>query len=151
MKIACQIGAKGYDEAMNTVPQDLIKQREICFMNLDAQAHPAREAMSLLLGADGIEHSRIITPACLHVRYDITRITLQIIEEALEAVGFHLDNGLLYKMKRALFHYTEETQLTNLGYLHDQAGATLDVFINTYQQRKHGCRDHRPPHLRHYS
>ena len=136
---------------MDAVTHELIKQREICFMHLDSQAHPAREAMSLLLDADGIEHTRIIPPACLHVRYDITRITLQIIEEALEAVGFHLDNSLLYKMKRALFHYTEETQLTNLGRLHDQANSTLDIFINTYQQRQHGCRDQRPPHLRHYS
>lgn len=136
---------------MNAVSHELIKQREIWFMNLDAQTHPAREAMSLLLDADGIEHTHIITPACLHVRYDISRITLQIIEEALEAVGFHLDNSLLYKMKRALFHYTEETQLTNLGYLHDQASSTLDIFISSYQQRQHGCRDQRPPHLRHYS
>jgi hypothetical protein len=136
---------------MDAMAHELIKQREIRFVSLDPQANPAREAMGLLLDTQGIEDSHALTPDCLQVRYNLTAISLQIIEEALETVGFHLDNGLLAKMKRALFHYTEETQLSNLGYPHDQANSTLDVFINCYNQRQHGCRDSRPPHLRQYS
>lgn len=130
---------------------ELIKQREIHFRSLDPNANDAREVMRLLLGVHGIEDICALTHNCVQVRYDLSKITLQIIETALQEVGFHLDNSLLLKMKRSLFYYTEETQLMNLGYLHDQANSTLDVFISCYNQRRHGCRDQRPPHLRYYS
>ena len=100
---------------------------------------------------DGILDLRAMTNNCIQVQYDLRFITLEVIEAGLRAVGFHLDNNLLYKLKRALFYYTEETQLMNMGHLHNQASSTLDIFINCYDQREHGCRDDRPPHLRHYS
>ena len=52
---------------------------------------------------------------CLIVVYDLRRITLQRIENALSELGYHLDNSLLCKLKRALFHYAEETQRENLA------------------------------------
>jgi len=107
--------------------------------------------MLLLMEINGIEDIRALTQDCVQVRYDLRTITLEVIETGLQEVGFHLDNNLLFKLKRALFYYTEETQLMNLGQLHDQASSTLDIFINCYHQRQHGCRDERPPHLRHYS
>ncbi len=130
---------------------DFIKQREIHFRSLNPNANDARDAMLLLMEIHGIEDIRALTHDCVQVRYDLRTITLEIIEAGLQEVGFHLDNNLLFKLKRALFYYTEETQLMNLGQLHDQASSTLDVFINCYDQRQHGCRDERPPHLRQYS
>ncbi len=130
---------------------DFIKQREIHFRSLDPNANDARDAMLLLMEIQGIDDIRALTHDCIQVRYDLRTITLEIIEAGLQEVGFHLDNNLLFKLKRALFYYTEETQLMNLGQLHDQASSTLDVFINCYHQRQHGCRDERPPHLRQYS
>jgi hypothetical protein len=136
---------------MDPAMTELIKQREIHFRSLNPNANDAREVMRLLLDVQGIEDIRALTSNCVQVRYDLRNITLQIIEAALQEVGFHLDNSLLLKMKRSLFYYTEETQLMNLGYLHEQANPTLDMFISCYHQRQHGCRDERPPHLRHYS
>ena len=130
---------------------DFIKQREIHFRSLNPDANDARDAMMLLMEIHGIDGMKALTQDCVQVRYDLRVITLEIIEAGLQEVGFHLDNNLLFKLKRALFYYTEETQLMNLGQLHDQASSTLDVFINCYHQRQHGCRDERPPHLRHYS
>jgi hypothetical protein len=136
---------------MDTDITGLLKRREIRFRNLDPRANDAKEAVKLLLEVRGIEHIMAITHDCLHIHYDLRHITLHMIESALVEVGFHLDNSLLCKMKRALFHYIEETQLMNLGHNHDQANSTLDVFINCYTQRQHGCRDQRPNHLRQYS
>ncbi len=138
---------------MESLSTDFIKTREIHFLNTDPanSDHDAREALRLLLDTPGIEDVRTLNDNCIQVSYDIRQITLQVLEAALEEVGFHLDDSLLIKIKRALFYYTEETQLMNLGYQHDQASSTLDVFVNCYHQRKHGCRDERPEYLRRYS
>ena len=136
---------------MEPMETDFIKTREVHFRNVDPEANDAREALSLLLDATGILQVRALTEDCIQVIYDIRLATLCAIEAALMEVGFHLDNKLLSKMKRALFYYTEETQLMNIGYQHDQASTTLDIFVNCYQQREHGCRDARPEYLRHYS
>ena len=136
---------------MALLSNDLIKTREIHFRNVNPAANDARDALSLLLGAHGIDHIHALTEDCIQVRYDIRQVTLQALENALIEVGFHLDNNLLIKMKRSLFYYAEETQLMNLGQNHDQASSTQDVFVNSYQQRQHGCRDTRPEYLRHYS
>ena len=136
---------------MALLSNDLIKTREIHFRNVNPAANDARDALGLLLGAHGIDHICALTEDCIQVRYDIRQVTLQALENALIEVGFHLDNNLLIKMKRSLFYYAEETQLMNLGQNHDQASSTQDVFVNSYQQRQHGCRDTRPEYLRHYS
>lgn len=135
---------------MDLLIDDFIKQREIHFRNVDPAANDAQETMLLLVEIVGIENIQAITPSCVHISYDLRHITLQVIETALIEVGFHLDNNLLAKMKRALFYYTEETQLMNQSYLHDQASSTLDVFVSCYNLRVHGCRDERPEYLRHY-
>ena len=136
---------------MDNNPAGLIKRRELRFRNLDPDANDATEAMQLLLQVTGVEHVMATTQDCVHIHYDLRHINLQTIESALIEVGFHLDNSLLTKMKRVLFYYLEETQLLNLGYEHNQASSTIDVFINCYNQRQHGCRDERPAHLRQYS
>jgi len=128
-----------------------IKQRMIRFCALDPAAEPARDAVQLLLQAPGILDVQAMGRDYLEVRYDLSHISLQLIEESLADIGFHLDNGLLCRMKRALVYYSEETQLANCGRSHDQANATLDIFIQCYQLRCHGCRDTRPEHLRRYS
>jgi len=135
---------------MNPTSIDFIKQHEIHFRNVDPAGNDAREVQRLLMGTKGIINISTLTPDSIQIRYDLRQISLQIIENALREVGFHLDNSLLSKMKRALFYYTEETQLMNQGYRHDQASSTLDIFVSSYDQRKHGCRDERPEYLRRY-
>lgn len=127
------------------------KLREIRFCSLDPHANPARDAAQLLLNASGIEDVQALTRDTLQIRYNLEQVSLQIIEDSLVELGFHLENSLLSRMKRALVYYSEETQLANMGRSHDQAHATVDVFISSYQQRRHGCRDPRPEYLRYYS
>ena len=136
---------------MEHIISDFLKQREIHFRSLNPEANDARDAMLLLMEIHGIEDISVLTHDCIQIRYDLRFITLEVIESGLQEVGFHLNNSLLFKLKRALFYYTEETQLINLGQSHDKTNSTLDVFISCYNQREHGCRDERPPHLRHYS
>ncbi|WP_455198070.1 hypothetical protein [Kaarinaea lacus] len=136
---------------METDFTDCIKQRDIHFRSLNPDSNDAREAMLLLMEIDGIEDLQAMTSTCIQVSYDIRYITLEVIEAGLREVGFHLDNNLIFKLKRALYYYTEETQLMNMGYLHDRTSSTLDIFVSCYHQRQHGCRDERPPHLRQYS
>ncbi len=135
---------------MDASPQETIKQREIAFCPHHLDPDQAGSVSGLLQGVEGIHWVRRVDPLRLLVRYDIRSITLKMIEEALAALGFHLDNSLLAKLKRALFYYTEETQRANLEIACCQKDSTTQVFVCRYQRRRHGCRDDRPDHWRKY-
>lgn len=127
-----------------------IKHREIHFCSLHAQGEaPAHSAMLLLADVDGIVGLHPVSAICLRVSYDLRTLTLQITENALTEVGFHLDNSLFTKLRRSLYYYTEETQCVNMGHVHDSK-ATRHIFIERYQRLPHGCRDDRPSHWRKY-
>ena len=127
----------------------LVKHREIRFCRLHSDTTQAHSASLILSDVEGIHRVQPVEPHLLHISYDLSRITLNIIEEALEELGYHLDNSLMHKLKRALYAYTEETQRANLG-LEDTCCADKQMFINRYLRRRHGCRDERPEHWRNY-
>lgn len=126
------------------------KQRDVIFNPLHDDENQALTACQMLVDLDGIVFAEAISNQHLIVRYDLRFFTLVDIEELLTTVGFHLDNNLLIKLKRALYRYTEETERANLGYPQGQSNSTREVFINRYQQLPHGCRDKRPNHWRNY-
>ena len=136
---------------MTSTNNELIKRRDIHFMSPQADNNPAAAAFALLNDIEGIVEAEERDSYCICVTYDLSKITLNDIEDALMEVGFHLDNSILSKLKRALFYYAEETQLANLGYEHANSKSTLEIFINRHNQLPHGCRDERPSHLRRYS
>ncbi|WP_455374792.1 hypothetical protein [Kaarinaea lacus] len=136
---------------MTATNNDLIKHRDIHFMSPQAGNNPAASASTLLNEIDGIFEIKQSHPYCICLSYDLSKISLNDIEDVLIEVGFHLDNSILSKLKRALFYYAEETQLANLGYDHANSKSTLEIFINRHSQLPHGCRDERPAHLRRYS
>ncbi|MGD8558929.1 MAG: hypothetical protein PVH04_04660 [Gammaproteobacteria bacterium] len=129
---------------------EFIKQREVVFMLPQHEHDPAGAAIQLLQDIDGIHAVSHISNTVLQVSYDIREITLNAIEDALQEIGFHLDNSILSKLKRALIYYAEDTQLANLGYDHAETKSTLEIFISQYSQRRHGCRDERPSYYRRY-
>ncbi len=132
---------------MDTDPGSRIKHREILFCTLrpDDQA----QAASLLFdGVEGIVYARPVGRTQLLVGYDIAHVTLNIIDDALTELGFHIANHLMAKLKRALYYYTEETQRQNMGL--EQCDTCIQVFINRYQRLQHGCRDGRPEYWRKY-
>lgn len=135
---------------MDTGYTDCIKHRDILFSELHAEDEvPARTAMLLLADVAGILNLQPLSDVRLQVSYDLRMISLHAIETALIEVGFHLDNNLLSKLRRALYHYTEETQCLNMGCIYDSK-TTRDIFIDRYQRLQHGCRDERPVCWRKY-
>ncbi|MCB1875519.1 MAG: hypothetical protein KDH88_06035 [Chromatiales bacterium] len=135
---------------MAETENDLIKRRDICFSQLHPDPRQHETAVQLLAGVDGVFSAEAAGQLCLRVEYDVRLITLRVIECVLEELGFHLDNSLIVKLKRALHYYTEETQRANLGLECSQDSTTTQVFVCRYAKRRHGCRDERPEHWRKY-
>ena len=105
--------------------------------------------MLLLSDAFGVVEIALANEICLYVTYDVRHLTLDAIEKVLIRLGYHLDSRLLYRMKRALYSYSEETQRANLG-VSDTTDNTTQVFVKRYTSNYHGCRDKRPDHWRKY-
>lgn len=128
------------------LPTDLDKTREIVFHELPAdQALRARE---LLDGLDSIQAS--LKDGCtLVVQYKVTHYTLQGLEKALEAQGFHLDNSLLQKVRRALIYFCENVQRENLA-INAPDVKSQQVFARVYELHPHGDKDETPEEWREY-
>ncbi len=135
---------------MDTVEKDLIKCREIAFAALHPDPAQAHTAALMLAEVQGIIKTSAVSPTLLQVDYHVLHVSLEQIEEALVEVGFHLSSRLIYRVKRALYYYTEETQRANNGCPRGRGACTQKIFINRYSIRDHGCRDHRPEHWRKY-
>lgn len=135
---------------MSTVSNDAIKCREIWFRGPHPDPNQALTATLILSDVEGILDVHPTSNAMMMVTYDVSQITLQIIDTFLSELGFHLDNSLLMKLRRALYYYTEELQQDVMGCGRGRGNCTRDVFINRYRQLEHGCRDVRPDHWRQY-
>jgi len=135
---------------MEQTETDTTRFREIHFTTMHPEPAQAQSAMLLLSDVKGITHLELLSEQKLSIGYDLKHISLRIIEQALVDVGFHLDNNLLLKIKRALHNYSEDVQRENMGYPAQCCNSTQQVFINRYQRLKHGCRDQRPDHWRRY-
>ena len=129
---------------------NFIKQRDVMFSPLHDDENQSSTAAQMLIDLDGIVLAESISSTHLIINYNLRFFTLVDIEELLSTVGFHLDNNLLIKIKRALFRYTEETERANLGCIEGQSNCTREAYINRYQKLPHGCRDKRPDHWRSY-
>ncbi len=135
---------------MTTQLQDTVKRREIAFCHLHPDPDQAHTALLYLSGMDEIDSVRRSGKHRIEITYRLRRIRLRNIDELLEHAGFHLDNSLLARMKRSLYHYTEQVEFENLQLPHHTFLDTTEVFINRYRHLRHGCRDERPEHWRHY-
>ncbi len=130
------------------LPCDLDKIREIVFHDLpDGQASRARD---LLDGLDDIQADVLSEqPSTLVVQYNVRHYTLQGLEKALELQGFHLENSLLQKVRRALIHFCEQVQRENLA-INAPDAKSQQVFARVYEQHMHGDRDETPEEWREY-
>ncbi|VAW60988.1 hypothetical protein MNBD_GAMMA11-999 [hydrothermal vent metagenome] len=128
---------------------ELIKRRELRFCHLHPDPDQGRSALMLLSDAEGVIDITLADELCLYITYDVRYLTLDTIEKVLIRLGYHLDGRLLHRMKRALYHYAEETQRANLG-VSDTTDSTTQVFVKRYSCNHHGCRDKRPEHWRKY-
>ncbi|MCB1777946.1 MAG: hypothetical protein KDI50_10975 [Candidatus Competibacteraceae bacterium] len=128
----------------------MYKSRVIQFCRFHPEPEQAYSAATWLREIVGIESVRQTSPLAMEVVYDLRQITLEGIECALAELGYHLDNSLLCKLKRALFYYAEDTQRENLAILQEGQVLQQEVFINRYQHLTHGCRDPQPEYWREY-
>lgn len=128
-------------------PCDLEKEREIVFHPLPpGQVERAR---ILLEGIEGIVVGTAADGRRLLVRYHVCEYTLEGLESALADQGFHLDNSLLTKLKRALAYFCEGVQRRNVA-----ANApdikSQQAFMKVYERHLHGDRDETPEEWRFY-
>lgn len=135
---------------MGEIPHDLVKHRDIHFFELHPDPNQAETAAQLLSEIQGIIGVEQRSPIHICVSYQLMEICLEQIENGLTAMGLHLDNRLLYRMMRALYYYTEETERSNLGCAQIDSKSTRQIFADRYQRRDHGLRDQRPEHWRKY-
>jgi len=123
--------------------KDTIKSREIRFKL--STPNQAKKAEQLLSGVPGIEHIEVAAPCCMHISYNVEELTLQMIESALREVGFDLDDGLVTRLKRAVFSYCEDALRASIGVNEDSNGntPTLTLPHQTLQDpRPHDWRKH---------
>jgi len=135
---------------MDIADTDRIKHRQIHFRDLRPDSTDARIASDFLNGVDGVLKAEPLSPIVLGLSYDLALTCLQEIEEALQELGLHLDNSLMFRIRRALSYYTEDNFRENCGCRHGESNCTKRVFAKRYEALEHGCRDQRPEHWRRY-
>ena len=122
------------------------KHREIRFAKLPPGQ--AEQAMSLLAQLPRLEVAPGLAPNSLSVWYDVAEYTLAGLETALRDRGFHLSSTLYCKMIRALVHYCEDTQLSNLRGPERLLKKSNEVYSKAWERHPHGDHDDTPPDLR---
>lgn len=133
-----------------TTSDDLKKHREIVFAKFPPDQVPV--AADDLQRMQEIAVQAILDKRAVGIDYQLTDHTLAEIESHLVDQGFHLDNTLMNKLKRALIHYIEETQLHNLDApekLTKQV-AQDEAYVHAWEHRPHGDHDDTPPEWREY-
>lgn len=128
-------------------PCDLEKDREIVFHDLPSGQ--VERALSLLEGMDGLTAVAGPAPNQLRVRYNVCEYTLEGLESALSSQGFHLDNSLLSKIKRALAYFCESVQRRNIA-ANEPDIKSQQAFVKVYEKHLHGDRDETPEEWRGY-
>lgn len=128
-------------------PCDLEKDREIVFHVLPEGQ--AERALALLEGMDGLTALAGREANYLLVRYNVCEYTLEGLELALSNQGFHLDNSLLCKLKRALAYFCESVQRRNIA-ANEPDIKSQQAFVKVYERHLHGDRDETPEEWRDY-
>ena len=112
-------------------PCDLEKIREIVFHDLPPGQ--AEHALVLLEGLEGLVVTVGSDGSRLLVRYHICEYTLEGLETALASQGFHLDNSLMSKLKRALAYFSESVQRRNVA-ADEPDIKSQQAFMKVYEQ-----------------
>ena len=128
-------------------PCDLEKEREIVFHALPVGQ--VERAVVLLEGMDGLTVVAGIEANYLLVRYNVCEYTLEGLESALSNQGFHLDNSLLSKLKRALAYFCESVQRRNVA-ANEPDIKSQQAFVKVYERHLYGDSDETPEEWRDY-
>ena len=130
-------------------PAPIRKERTIIFAELPPGQLP--EAAGFLGSLERLELAPGSEPRSLDVAYDLRDHSLEELESALQDRGFHLDTSLLYKLKRALYYYAEETERRNLTMPERPLKqASNEAYIRAWERRQHSDHDTTPEIWREY-
>jgi len=124
------------------------KLREIRFQSMPP-GQLARAA-SALRALPGLRVETASHPLALRVRYSLLEYSLETLESALLEAGFHLEQSLHVRLRRALIYFCEETQRHNLLSPERLIKQSNEVYIKAYDHHPHGDHDDTPPELREY-
>lgn len=128
-----------------------VRTREIVFRGPHSEADQAPAAALLLGDSPMVSTVAVTNPNRVMVTYDLRDVTFSEIESALEELGFHLDNSIITRLRRAYYAYCEDTRRANLQISSNCFGhCARRIFVRHYQKGDHGCRDQRPSHWRSY-
>ncbi len=128
-------------------PCDLEKCREIVLHPLPPGQ--AERALLLLQGLEGLNVESGATAHSLVVRYHVCEYTLEGLELALASQGFHLDNSLMSKLRRALAYFSENVQRRNVA-ADEPDLKSQQAFMRVYERHLHGDHDETPEEWRGY-
>lgn len=132
---------------MKPHPDQHQQHREIVFSALPTdQAVQAARILNRIVGVTAQAYPREHRIA---VQYDVTEHCLLELETILSDIGFHLDNHILQKIKRALAHYCEEVQCDNLN-IPEHNLKSREVYVKVWEKHPHGDHDDTPEELRRY-
>jgi hypothetical protein len=87
-----------------------LRSRELVFCGPHWEADQAPSAALLLADSPMVSEVSVSGPNRVLIRYDLLEVTFAEIEAALQELGFHLDNSLLTRLRRAYYQYCEETR-----------------------------------------
>ncbi|MBI4985524.1 MAG: hypothetical protein HZC24_09335 [Rhodocyclales bacterium] len=138
---------RGLHRAQPFAPQaGMRKHREIRFNKL--RPGQVEQGRLVLENLGHIEVADGLLPNSLSVWYDVTEHTMEGIESALIAQGFHLENTLYCKLIRALVAFCEETQLRNMRQPERLLKKYNETYSKAWEHHPHGDHDDTPPELR---
>jgi hypothetical protein len=109
----------------------------------------ATHAAHYLNTLDGISAEALNETPCISVHYCLPECRLTWIENHLKQAGFHLDESILSKIKRALAHYCEDIACSNLE-IPEHNVKSRDVYVKVWDKHPHGDHDETPEELRRY-
>lgn len=129
-----------------SAPSDVDKQREIVF-----HALPPEQIERALVELGALPGLTVVRagPFSLRVGYCVVEHTLQDLEALLETHGFHLENSLVMRLKRALVYYVEHVQRENM---HKPEVRTKQYkpHMEAWEKQPHGDHDETPAEWRQY-
>jgi len=94
--------------------EDAIKQRLICLRGPHQTEDQAPAAAKVLSDVTGVFKAEAISTNRVRLTYSLEYLTFDLIADLLQELGFHLDNSVISKIRRALFQYVETTALERL-------------------------------------
>lgn len=138
---------RGLHRAHPLVPQTgRRKHRELRFCKL--RPWQVEQALAILQSVEGLIVAAGETSNSISVWYDVTDHTMERLETALVAQGFHLDSSLYCKLIRALVYFCEETQLRNLSQPERLLKKSNEIYSKAWEHHPHGDHDDTPQELR---